>query len=94
MTAFGFMHEVQINGVKVPEDVSVVGFDGIDLAQYSVPALTTVKHPSDEMGKAAAEMLLELLADDGKHNTAMPPAQMILPVTLQTGRSTAPPKTQ
>ena len=49
-------------GIKVPEKVSITGFDDIALASVVTPALTTVKVPQLEMGKAAAKLLLQKLS--------------------------------
>jgi LacI family transcriptional regulator len=51
-------------GHKVPEDVSVVGFDDIEFAGIAFPALTTIRQPLHEMGATAAELLLRKLAND------------------------------
>ena len=47
------------HGLKVPEDISVVGFDDLDVAAVSVPRLTTVNQPKEEMAEAAFEMLMK-----------------------------------
>ena len=52
--------------LRVPEDVSVVGFDDIQSAAYQNPALTTVRQPLREMGRIAAETLLRRILRDGK----------------------------
>ncbi len=49
-------------GLRVPEDVSVVGFDDIQSAAYHNPTLTTVRQPLREMGEIAARLLLERIA--------------------------------
>ena len=48
-------------GLKVPEDISVVGFDDIRVAQFITPALTTVNEPDIEHGQLAAELLIDLI---------------------------------
>ena len=57
--AFGFISELARHGVSVPGDVSVVGFDDIDIARRFIPALTTLRQPRNRLGASAAEMLLE-----------------------------------
>ncbi|SDE25533.1 LacI family DNA-binding transcriptional regulator [Glycomyces harbinensis] len=50
-------------GLRIPEDVSVVGFDDLPEAQWLRPALTTVRQPITEMGESAMRMLLRIMAD-------------------------------
>lgn len=50
------------NGIKVPEDIAVVGFDDIKEARSSVPPLTTVRQPMNELGRKAAELILSRVA--------------------------------
>ncbi len=86
MMAIGFMLKLQAHGLAVPADVSLVGFDGIELGTFCAPALTTVVQPAEAMARAAAERFVALLGDD---ETAGPCDR--LPVSLRLGGSTAPP---
>ncbi len=52
------MHILQENGYRVPEDISIIGFDDSPLSVSSVPQLTTISHPKDHMGRDAARTLL------------------------------------
>lgn len=63
MTAVGLMRAASRQGVSVPGDLAVVGFDDIPLASYVSPALTTVAQPKGHMGKRATQMVLALLSD-------------------------------
>jgi len=68
--AAGAMRGVRSLGLRVPEDVSIVGFDDIDLASALEPALTTVHMPHRRMGRAAVRMLQqlpELDIDEARH---------------------------
>jgi LacI family transcriptional regulator len=56
--------------VRVPEDISVTGFDDIELAMVTEPGLTTVHVPHREMGRLAADRLLGVLRRDGKLESA------------------------
>ncbi len=62
LLAIGAMQAIEQHGLRVPEDVAVVGYNDIDLAALVKPALTTVAAPSHEMGVAAMRMLMELMA--------------------------------
>jgi LacI family transcriptional regulator len=59
--AFGAMAAIQEAGLRVPEDIAVVGFDDIRLARYASPALTTVHEPNIEHGRRAGELLIDLI---------------------------------
>jgi LacI family transcriptional regulator len=59
--AIGFMRTVLQSGVRVPEDVSVVGFDGIPIGELYWPGLTTVVQPSHQMGVTACTTLLDYI---------------------------------
>ncbi|MFT6676256.1 MAG: LacI family repressor for deo operon, udp, cdd, tsx, nupC, and nupG [Sulfitobacter sp.] len=60
--AVGFLGEVQRLGMKVPDDVSVVGFDNIEVVQHITPALTTIRQPRTKIGERAAELLLDMIS--------------------------------
>jgi DNA-binding LacI/PurR family transcriptional regulator len=74
--AAGALHALRRAGRRVPEDVAVVGFDDLPLAQHTQPPLTTVRQPLERVGTAAAELLLTAL--DGLQSGPHP----ILPTTL------------
>jgi len=61
LMAFGVIQELARRGVRLPEDVSVMGFDGIEFGRMIHPPLTTVRQPDYEMGKMACRMLIGLL---------------------------------
>jgi LacI family transcriptional regulator len=71
-------------GLRVPEDLSVIGYDDVPLASYSNPPLTTIAQPIYDLGVVAASMLLERLHDPGR-----PARRIVLDVELQIRRSTA-----
>lgn len=62
--AFGAMNAIRNEGLEIPEDVAVVGFDDIPFAAHSYPSLTTVRQPISEMGKRGVELLLEAIKED------------------------------
>lgn len=63
LTAIGILHRAFDAGLKVPNDLSVVGFDDILFAEYTQPALTTVAVPRTDIGKAAFEALWTMMPD-------------------------------
>lgn len=65
ISAIGAISVLRLAGLRVPEDVSVVGFDDIQSAAFQNPGLTTVRQPLREMGKIAAETLLHRIAGHG-----------------------------
>ncbi|WP_068473280.1 LacI family DNA-binding transcriptional regulator [Saccharicrinis aurantiacus] len=64
-SAIGFMKTLKNNGYKIPEDVAIVGFSESKLAEHVCPSLTSVKQPTYEIGKAAAELLVEQINNKG-----------------------------
>jgi len=58
IAAIGAIRAIHENGLRVPEDISVVGFDDIDSAAYQNPGLTTIRQPLREMGRMAAQRVL------------------------------------
>ena len=59
--AFGVYEAARQYGLRIPEDLSVVGFDELPVARWASPPLTTVRQPLAEMGSVAAQMLGELI---------------------------------
>lgn len=61
MMAYGIINTAHQLGIRIPEDLSVIGFDNLTLSPCSYPALTTVALPFQEMGSQAAEALVQIL---------------------------------
>ena len=66
------------NGLRVPEDVSIVGFDDVPLAQHFHPPLTTVRQPVDEIARAATVALLEHIDNGTPLKSRTFPAELIV----------------
>ena len=77
--ACGFIAELNRQGVSTPRDVSVVGFDDIDIAEHFIPALTTIRQPRSEIGYAA---FAELLGCIQGSDSARPGGVRLLPAEL------------
>ena len=84
--AFGALFEARALGVQVPHDLSIVGFDDLDLASQIDPPLTTMHVPSVRMGESAAEYLLARLAGEKPSDATELEASLIIRGT------TAPPR--
>jgi len=80
--AMGFLSSAYAAGIRVPRDVSIVGFDDIHFAQSCIPALTTIRQPRAEMGATAMRLLLSIIAGEA-------PASVRLPFDLVIRDSTA-----
>lgn len=63
VTALGAIRAAKDRGLRVPEDLSVVGFDGIEIGQYLVPKLTTIKQPNEELAARCVEILLQCICE-------------------------------
>jgi len=87
MMALGVMTRALEFGYQIPESLSVVGFDDIELASYHEPKLTTVAQPKYQMGTVATEMLLQRMGDGG-----FPRRRRVLLTKLIIRNSTAKPK--
>jgi LacI family transcriptional regulator len=66
LTAMGVYRAAHELGLHIPDDVSVIGFDGIDLCEVLGPPLTTVSIFPEKLGRAAAELLLEVIHRDNR----------------------------
>jgi DNA-binding LacI/PurR family transcriptional regulator len=88
LTAIGVMGGLQARGLRVPDDVSVVGFDDVRLASYVSPALTTVHQPADRIGERAAALLVDVIRGRRRPERV---GHVLLPPTLVVRASTAPP---
>ena len=75
--ALGAMRALRSAGRRVPEDVSVVGFDDLELAALSEPPLTTIWQPITEMASAALEMLLAQIDDPGSVHHLVLPVELV-----------------
>lgn len=67
LLALGVLQTLFAAGIDVPRDLAIVGYDDIEFAAAAAVPLTSVRQPAAAMGSLAAELLLEELAEDGKH---------------------------
>lgn len=85
--ALGAMRAARDLDLRIPEDVSLVGFDDVHMAQFAVPPLTTVRQPMSDMGRRAVEMLLLQIKGDN-----LSESRVVLPTELIIRESTDTPK--
>lgn len=86
--AMGAMDAVRNRGLRVPEDISILGFDDVPQSAMVRPALTTVRQPLEQMGRVAIQMLQDILKNPEKEVD-----QMRLPTELIIRDSAQPPNT-
>ncbi|MDO4312706.1 MAG: LacI family DNA-binding transcriptional regulator [Eubacteriales bacterium] len=79
--AVGAIRAIQDRGLRVPEDISVIGFDGIDIGNYMVPRLTTIRQHREGIASRSVEILLQCIEDD------MAPVYEVEPFHLISGES-------
>ena len=85
--AIGAMLEAQHRGISIPDDLSIVGFDDLPMAEHLPPGLTTVHVPSKRMGAEAARYILNKAAGKPVEDRVQLSTNLVL-----RGTTTAPPK--
>jgi LacI family transcriptional regulator len=83
-TAIGALHAIQSAGLRVPEDISLVGFDDIPLVSYTTPALTTVRMSAVDVGSTAFQSLFRMIGGELPEGDLFP-----IPTKLVVRHSTA-----
>jgi DNA-binding LacI/PurR family transcriptional regulator len=86
IAAFGAIRALHEAGLRVPDDVSVIGFDDVLSAPYGIPSLTTIRQPLRDMGKTGAECLIKRI----NHPKAAYPRQIVVEPELVIRESTGP----
>lgn len=76
--AIGGINAVHERGLRVPEDISIVGFDDIPLSSYTNPPLTTVHQPAFEKGVRAAQLLITMLESQEPQSSVILPMELVI----------------
>lgn len=84
--AIALLHAARKRGIRVPEDLSLIGFDGIQPVRHTDPPIDTNRQPLKDMGFAAAEILFRRIEDPGA-----PPERRVFPLEAMAGKSIASP---
>lgn len=85
--AIGAIHYVKKSGLKIPENISISGFDNINFAEYCDPPLTTIAQPAEKFGSIAMSMLYDVM-----NGNALDEKYKLLPFEIITRESTGPHK--
>jgi LacI family transcriptional regulator len=72
LVALGVLQEMTRRQLQVPEDLAIVGYDDIDFAAAAAVPLSSVRQPRHELGRAAAELLIEETSGDRRHTHRQP----------------------
>ena len=75
--AVGAMRAICDAGKRVPDDISVVGFDGISLSNYCIPRLTTIRQDTDRMAREGVELMLRQIHYPGEGRDVSVPFQLL-----------------
>lgn len=84
--AIGAMHALQEEGIKVPDQVSIIGFDGTELCDHVIPRLTSMEMPLGQIGEKTVEVMVERI-ESGSEDVKT----IMLPLTLREGESVSSP---
>lgn len=87
--AIGAIQTLKAEGLRVPDDISITGFDDINYAKYWDPGLTTIAQPAEDIGKVAMDTLLRII--DGED---LSDQEIVLPTEFILRKSTAAPRRQ
>jgi DNA-binding LacI/PurR family transcriptional regulator len=91
LAAIGAMEALREAGIRVPEQLSVIGFDSTDECELVTPQLTSVRVPLEEIGARATELLLSQISQRQIQEKEVRLSPVIFPTRLEVRQSTAPP---
>ncbi|HET8842074.1 MAG TPA: LacI family DNA-binding transcriptional regulator [Ktedonobacteraceae bacterium] len=78
MMAIGILRALHEAGLRVPEDVSLTGFDDVVLSQYTTPPLTTIRQDKEALGSGAVQRLIALIEEEGNVSPLIVPSQLVV----------------
>jgi LacI family transcriptional regulator len=67
LLALGVLQEMTLRGIRVPQDVAIVGYDDIEFAAAAAVPLSSVRQPREHLGRTATQMLIEEIEDGDRH---------------------------
>ncbi|MBU4313949.1 MAG: substrate-binding domain-containing protein, partial [Actinobacteria bacterium] len=79
VVAFGVMYAIRKKGMRIPQDIALVGFDNVSLSEYVDPPLTTVNLPGFDIGKNVASLLIDIIEkNENKNKKIILEAHMVI----------------
>jgi LacI family transcriptional regulator len=78
LLAIGAMRAIADAGLRVPEDISVCGFDGMEIGRYSNPRLTTISQPLDQISRETVKLLFDIIESRSSHRHIVFPGELII----------------
>ena len=84
LMAAGVLSAIRAAGLRCPEDISLISFDGLDISEITYPALTSIVQPSYQLGRTAAQLLIDRI-----HGLDTPPQEIVLETELKLRDSVA-----
>lgn len=76
--AIGAGKAISEAGLRVPEDISLAGFDGVEIGKYVIPSLTTLKQPVDSIARETTRILFNIIADKAKHQHCVFDGELVI----------------
>ncbi len=76
--AIGALRALHEAGLRVPEDISLAGYDGIGMTNYIVPSLTTIRQPVEKMAKDTTKLLFDIISGKREHQHITYPAELVI----------------
>ncbi len=75
--AIGACKAIFEHGMRIPEDYCIAGYDGLDIARYYNPSITTIRQPVEEMAKATIKILFDVIKDKAEHQKKVFKAELV-----------------
>ncbi|MEG0579473.1 MAG: substrate-binding domain-containing protein, partial [Niameybacter sp.] len=75
--AIGAGKAISDGGLKIGEDISLIGFDGLNIGEYYTPSLTTIKQPGTRMAEKSIDLLMELIEKNGSNQNIILETKLI-----------------
>lgn len=83
LMAIGAMRAIFDHGLNVPDDISVIGFDGIEIAEYYNPPLTTIRQPYEEIARRSAELIVQNILGENLEQTIELATEIIIGASVK-----------